>query len=91
MVVQDIEDILEDDVDLVIEDVSTQLAVKIFPKVLKNGKDIIITSIAAPLDLKFKNYLERIALENNCRIYALPGDIVGLDGVKAVSWEKSQK
>jgi aspartate dehydrogenase len=84
MFVQDVGDML-DEVDLVIEAVSTQIAVEIIPQILRKGKDIIVTSIDAFLDLEFKNQVKSIAFENNCRIYAPSGDIAGLDGVKAAS------
>lgn len=84
MVVQDVNDML-DDVDLVVEAASAKIAVKLIPQILGKGKDIIVTSIDALIDLKFKNHMISIALENNCRIYAPSGDLVGLDGVKAAS------
>jgi len=84
MFVQDVSDML-DEVDLVIEAASTRIAVEIIPQILRKGKDIIVTSIDAFLDLEFKNQVKSIAFENNCKIYAPSGDITGLDGVKAAS------
>ena len=74
-----------DHVDLVIEAASQQAVAKIIPPILKRGKDVIIMSVGALIDLDLKNRLETLALENNSRIYTPSGAIVGLDGIKAAS------
>ena len=83
-VVLDIKEML-DHVDLVIEAASPQAVVDIIPEILKKGKDVIIMSIGALMDSKLRENLENIARENNSRIYAPSGAIVGLDGIKAAS------
>jgi aspartate dehydrogenase len=80
----DVNDIV-DNVDLVIEAASQGAVIKVVPQVLKKGKDVIIMSMGALIDPDFRNYLERIAEENNSRIYAPSGAVVGLDGIKAAS------
>ncbi|MBI5458393.1 aspartate dehydrogenase [Methanobacterium sp.] len=74
-----------DHVDMVIEAASQQAVGKIVPPILKRGKDVIIMSVGALIDLDLKNHLENIALENKSRIYTPSGAIVGLDGIKAAS------
>jgi aspartate dehydrogenase len=82
--VEDVNDMV-DNVDLVIEAASQDAVVKVVPQILKMGKDVIIMSMGALIDLNFRNYLGRIAEENNSRIYAPSGAVVGLDGIKAAS------
>jgi|WetSurMetagenome_2_1015567.scaffolds.fasta_scaffold427907_1 aspartate dehydrogenase len=82
--VPDVQDML-DHVDLVIEAASQQAVGKIIPPILKRGKDVIIMSVGALIDLDLKNRLESIAFENKSRIYTPSGAIVGLDGIKAAS------
>ncbi|MEN6552206.1 MAG: aspartate dehydrogenase [Methanobacterium sp.] len=82
--VEDVNDMV-DNVDLVIEAASQDAVVKVVPQILKRGKDVIIMSMGALIDIDFRNYLGRIAEENNSRIYAPSGAVVGLDGIKAAS------
>lgn len=84
IVVEDVSDML-DNVDLIIEAASQQAVVKIVPQILKKGKDVIIMSLGALMDLEFRNHLEEIAEKNKSRIYAPSGAVVGLDGIKAAS------
>ncbi len=84
IMVHDVNDML-DNVDLVIEAASHDAVMKIIPQVLKKGKDVIIMSLGALIDSDIRNYLEEIADENNSRIYAPSGAVVGLDGIKAAS------
>lgn len=84
MVVKDVNDML-DHVDIVIEAASPQAVVKIVPQILEKGKDVIVMSLGALMELNFKNHLEKIAEKNNSRIYAPSGAIAGLDGIKAAS------
>lgn len=83
-VVLAIEDML-DQVDLVIETASPQAVVEIVPQILERGKDVIVMSVGALMDPVLRDQLENIAKENNSRIYAPSGAIVGLDGIKAAS------
>ena len=84
VVVLDIEDML-DQVDVVIETASPQAVDEIVPQILKKGKNVIVMSVGALMDLKLRNRLEKIAKENDAKIYAPSGAIVGLDGLKAAS------
>lgn len=83
-VVLSIEDML-DQVDLVIETASPQAVVEIVPQILQRGKDVIVMSVGALMDPVLRDRLENIAKDNNSRIYAPSGAIVGLDGIKAAS------
>ncbi len=74
-----------DQVDLVVEAASPQAVMETVPQILKNGKDVIIMSAGALMDLKLRNQLEKIALRNNSKIYALSRAIVGIDAIKAAS------
>ena len=84
IVVEDVNDMLNN-VDLVIEAASQDAVVKVVPQILKRGKDVIIMSLGALMDLGFRSHLEKIAEENDSRIYAPSGAVVGLDGIKAAS------
>jgi len=83
-VVLAIEDML-DQVDLVIETASPQAVVEIVPQILQRGKHVIVMSVGALMDPVLRDRLENIAKDNNSRIYAPSGAIVGLDGIKAAS------
>ncbi len=84
IVVLNINDML-DQVDLVIETASPQAVVEIVPHILERGKDVIIMSLWALMDPAIRNHLEEIARQNNSKIYAPSGAVVGLDGIKAAS------
>jgi aspartate dehydrogenase len=83
-VVLEIEDML-DKVDLVIEAASPQAVAEIIPKVLEHGKNVLIMSTGALMDVKLKSELENIATSTGVKIYAPSGAIVGIDGIKAAS------
>ena len=84
IIVNDLEDMI-DNVDLVIEAASPRAVVEIVPQILKKGKNVIIMSVGALIDSKFRTHLEEIAEKNDSRIYSPSGAIVGLDGIKAAS------
>ncbi len=84
VVVPDVNDMVNN-VDIVIEAASQDAVIKIVPQVLKKGKDVIIMSMGALIDPDLRNHLEKIAEENNSRIYTPSGAVVGLDGIKAAS------
>ncbi|MBP1945208.1 aspartate dehydrogenase [Methanobacterium petrolearium] len=85
-----VEDML-DQVDLVVEAASPQAVVELAPKILEEGKDIVVMSVGTLLDSELKNRLEEIALITNSRIYTPSGAIVGLDGLKAASMGEISK
>jgi len=82
--VLEVKDML-DHVDLVIEAAAPQAVGTVVPEILKRGKNVIIMSIGALMDPEVKDNLEKIASENDAKIYAPSGAIVGLDGIKAAS------
>lgn len=83
-VVLEVEDML-DKVDLVIEAASPQAVADVIPKVLEEGKDVLIMSIGALMDKELRQRLEKIASSTDSKIFAPSGAIVGLDGIKAAS------
>jgi len=89
-VVLELEDMLEH-VDLVIEAASPQAVEEMVPIILKGGKDVIVMSVGGLIDPKIRKNLEKLAKDNNCRIYIPSGAIVGLDGIKAASLGKIQR
>lgn len=84
VVARDLNDMLEQ-VDLVIETASPQAVVENVPQILNKGKDVVIMSIGALMNQKFRHKLEDIASKNNSKIYTPSGAIAGLDGIKAAS------
>ncbi|BBL62720.1 aspartate dehydrogenase [Methanobrevibacter arboriphilus] len=82
--VLDIDDMI-DNVDLVLEAASPISVEKFGLKVLKKGKNIIIMSIGALMDNKFRDRMIEAATNNDAKIFAPSGAIVGLDGIKAAS------
>lgn len=73
------------DVDLVLECASPNSVKQFAPKVLKRGKDMIVMSIGAFMDMEFHTEVLKIAKENNAKIHLPSGAVVGLDGIKAVA------
>ena len=55
------------------------------PEVLGKGRDMIIMSVGAFMDIDFYQNIEKIAKKNNAKIHLPSGAIVGLDGIKAVA------
>lgn len=82
--VLDIDDMI-DNVDLVLEAASPISVEKFGFKVLNKGKNIIIMSIGALMDKEIREKMIETANNNNAKIFAPSGAIVGLDGIKAAS------
>ncbi|MBQ6098911.1 MAG: aspartate dehydrogenase [Methanobrevibacter sp.] len=78
-------DDMVDNVDLVLECASPDSVRLYAPKVLAKGRDMIVMSVGAFMDMDFYTELESIAEENNAKIHLPSGAIVGLDGIKAVA------
>ena len=78
-------------VDLILEAASQSSVENHGLKILKNGKDLIVMSIGALMDEKLRNKMEKVANENNSKIFVPSGAIVGLDGIKAASVGKIDK
>ncbi len=78
-------DDMVDNVDLVLECASPDSVRLYAPKVLAKGRDMIVMSVGAFMDMDFYTELESIAEENNAKIHLPSVAIVGLDGIKAVA------
>ncbi|WP_409199777.1 aspartate dehydrogenase [Methanobrevibacter sp. DSM 116169] len=74
-----------DNVDLILEAASAKSVEIYASQVLKKGKDIIIMSIGSLMDNNLRENLIKIAKDNNAKIHAPSGAILGLDGIKAVA------
>lgn len=74
-----------DNVDMVLECASPDSVKYFAPKVLQKGKDMIIMSIGAFMDLEFYSEVLEIAKQNNAKIHLPSGAVVGLDGIKSVA------
>ncbi|GAB4314393.1 MAG: aspartate dehydrogenase [Methanobacteriaceae archaeon] len=85
-----IEDML-DKVDLIIEAAAPDAVEKVIPPILERGINVIIMSVGALMNFELKNRLEKLAIENDAKIYIPSGAIVGLDGMKAASMGKIKK
>ena len=80
-----------DNVDLVLEAASPSSVEDHGLKILEKGKNIIIMSIGALMDEKLRKQMQKVANENNSKIFIPSGAIVGLDGIKAASEGKLNK
>lgn len=80
-----------DNVDLVLEAASPTSVEKYILKVLNKGKNVMIMSIGALMDNEIRNQMIETATNNNAKIFAPSGAIVGLDGIKAASIGKINK
>ena len=78
-------DDMGDNVDLVLECASPDSVKQLAPKVLMKGKDMIVMSIGAFMDMDFYSDVLKIAKENGAKIHLPSGAVVGLDGIKAVA------
>ena len=78
-------DEMVDNVDLILECASPDSVRSFAPKVLGKGRDVIIISVGAFMDIDFYQNIEKIAKKNNAKIHLPSGAIVGLDGIKAVA------
>lgn len=88
--VLDIDDMI-DNVDLVLETASPISVEKYAFKVLNKGKNVMIMSISALMDNEIWTQMIETATNNNAKIFAPSGAIVGLDGIKAASIGKITK
>ncbi|MDR3063792.1 MAG: aspartate dehydrogenase [Methanobrevibacter sp.] len=78
-------ELMVDKSDLIIEAASPRAVGLFIGNALKKGKNVVIMSVGYLMDVNNRKNLERIAKENNARIYLPSGAIVGLDGLKAAS------
>jgi aspartate dehydrogenase len=74
-----------DNVDLVLESASPISVEKFALDILEKGKDLMVMSVGALMDNELRTRMIDTATENNAKIYAPSGAIVGLDGIKAAA------
>ncbi|UCD12870.1 MAG: aspartate dehydrogenase [Thermoplasmatales archaeon] len=72
-------------VDVVFEGASQQAVQEYAEQILEAGKDLILMSVGSLFDDSFRVKLEKIARENNCKIYIPSGAIFGIDGLYSAS------
>ena len=69
------------DVDVVFEAASQKAVNEYAEMTLKEGKDLVLMSVGSLFDKKFKNKLEKLAMQKKCKIYLPSGAICGIDGI----------
>jgi aspartate dehydrogenase len=69
------------DVDVVFEGASQDAVKEYAVQILTAGKDLIIMSVGVLFDDTFRKNLEKIAIENKCKIYIPSGAVCGIDGI----------
>lgn len=74
-------------VDVVFEAASQQAVKEYAEKILLAEKDLVIMSVGALFDDKFRKKLEKIARQKNCKIYIPSGAVCGIDGILSASVE----
>ncbi len=72
--------------DLVLESASQRAAKIYLPDLLKHGYTVLVMSGGVFSDPVFKMEAERLAEENNTKIYVPSGAISGLDGIEAMKF-----
>ncbi len=77
-----LDDLIENS-ELILECASQAAVRDAIPQILESGTNVIIMSVGALLDEKFRLNLESIAEENDAKIYLPTGAITGIDTVKA--------
>jgi len=84
--VKPVKDFLKE-VDVVFEAASQQAVKEYAEDILLAEKDLVIMSVGALFDDKFRKKLEKIAREKNCKIYIPSGAVCGIDGILSASVE----
>ena len=81
------QDVLNSDADIIMESASQEAVFEYAPKILES-KDLLILSVGALVDEKFRDKLEKIAKKNNRKIYLPSGAIGSLDALNSagISW-----
>ena len=82
---------LVDLADLVVETASQKAVPTVARAALEKGRSLMIMSVGALLDRDLYDNLERLARENDCRIYIPSGAISGLDGLKSAGIGRIRK
>ena len=73
------------EVDLVVEAASQTAAKTYIPQVLRKGTDVMMMSVGAFSDEKFKDECFELAKNNHARIYVPSGAVCGTDGIHAAA------
>ncbi|MDW7615745.1 aspartate dehydrogenase [Peribacillus simplex] len=79
----DVDELLKSDVDLVIEAATIEAAEEYAFKVLKSGKNLLLSSIGVMADAAFEEQSNLICKNNNVNIFLPSGAIGGLDVLKS--------
>lgn len=79
----DIASLLRSNADLVIEAATIQVVKEFAPAILKSGKDLVLSSVGALVDVSFYEKLETICRSKGAKIHLPSGAIGGLDILKA--------
>ena len=77
----DLDELLEG-CDFIIEAASPQAVIDYAPKIVENGKDMLIMSVGGLADVKFREKIFSIAREKKAHIYLPSGAIGGIDLIK---------
>ncbi|MFI8493677.1 aspartate dehydrogenase [Peribacillus butanolivorans] len=79
----DVDSLLNSDVDLVIEAATIEAAEEYALKVIKSGKNLLLSSIGVMADAAYEDNIERLCRKNNVNIFLPSGAIGGLDVLKS--------
>ncbi|GKV66966.1 MULTISPECIES: aspartate dehydrogenase [Sporosarcina] len=74
-----IQDFLDSSVDIIVEAATIEVAIQQMETVLKNGKDLILSSIGAFKNVDFFNEMKELARSTGQHIYLPSGAVGGLD------------
>ncbi len=75
-------------IDLLVECASQEAVYEMIPVALAAHCDVMIMSVGALADDKLHRTIEKLAKDNNCKVYLPSGAIVGLDGLKSAAVEE---
>ncbi|MFD4819224.1 aspartate dehydrogenase [Peribacillus butanolivorans] len=79
----DVDSLLNSDVDLVIEAATIEAAEEYALKVIKSGKNLLLSSIGVMADAAYEDNIKRLCRKNNVNIFLPSGAIGGLDVLKS--------
>jgi len=82
--IQSVEEFLEH-VDVVFEGASQKAVKEYAEKILQASKDLILMSVGSLFDDDFRDRIEKIAREKECKIYIPSGAVCGIDGILSAS------
>lgn len=85
--ISDIDD-FGSDVELILECASPTAVKEFLPDLVKKGKNVILMSVGALMDEEFRDSIEKLAEENNSKIYIPSGAIAGIDSLNSVALGK---